>query len=320
KKNTRLSPGKRLPRPPGARRVQGSICGLSLLGLLAQIYQRSKAGGRKRESSSICCGENVDLRPFFREDMATNSSAGSVPRTGLKNTIRFAWKKEEETRMPRDSFGRAVLMGALKLRVSEVMCLQGNAMEEAYDVTLHTEGMCDVVMDRVKVAAEERPLSFFNITCLAKTNFRTINVHMYNLHVADIAIGAFLSRFCDVTSGARYVKDSLGFWNGRRQFQVLLRPDKGGFDGFLHPPAVFSLGSDRGMLFYTRQPPFCKKCREYGHVTAACSTGKCRFCKSGEECDEPKACHGCGSSAHLWRDCPARHRSYAYRLIGVYGP
>lgn len=79
----------------------------------------------------------MDLPPFFREEMANNST-GSVPRTGLKNTIRFAWKKEEETRMPRDSFGRAVLMGALKLRVSEVMCLQGNAMEEAYDVTLHT--------------------------------------------------------------------------------------------------------------------------------------------------------------------------------------
>ncbi|XP_045569127.1 uncharacterized protein, partial [Salmo salar] len=147
--------------------------------------------------------------------------------------------------MPRDSFGRTVLMGALKLRVSEVMCLQGNAMEEAYDVTLHTE-----------------------------------------------AIGAFLSRFCDVTSGARYVKDSLGFWNGRRQFQVLLRPDKGGLDGFLHPPAVFSLGSDRGMLFYTRQPPFAKDCRE------------------------PKECHGCGSRLHLFRDCPSRRQSYAEAAAG----
>lgn len=252
--------------------------------------------------------------------MANNSSAGSVPRTGLKNTIRFAWKKEEDTRLPRDSFGRTVLMGALKVKVPEVMCLQGNAMEEAYDVTFHTEGMCDIIMDRAKAAAGEKPLSFFNVTCLSKTNFRTINVHMYNPHVTDIAIGAFLGRFCDVTSGARYVKDSLGFWNGRRQFQVLLRPDKEGFDGFLHPPAVFSLGSDRGMLFYTRQPPFCKKCREYGHVTAACSTGRCRFCKSGEheakDCREPKECHGCGSRLHLFRDCPSRRQSYAEATAG----
>lgn len=257
---------------------------------------------------------------YSHTDMAGSGSTGSVPRAGLKNTIRFAWKKDEEVRMPRDTFGRTVLMGALKLKIPEVMCLQGNTMEEAYDVTLHTEGMCDVVMDRAKAAAGERPLSFFDITCLAKTNFRTINVHMYNPHVADSAIGAFLGRYCDVTSGARYVKDSLGFWNGRRQFQVLLRPDKEGFEGFLHPPAVFSLGSDRGMLFYTRQPPFCKKCREYGHVTAACSKGKCRFCRSGEheakDCKEPKECHGCGSRLHLFRDCPSRRQSYAEAAAG----
>lgn len=184
--------------------------------------------------------------------------------------------------------------------------------------------MCDVVMDRAKAAAGERPLSSFDITCLAKTNFRTINVHMYNPHVADIAIKAFLGRYCDVTSGAKYMKDSLGFWNGRRQFQVLLKPDKEGFDGFLHPPAVFTLGSDRGMLFYTRQPPFCKKCREYGHVTAACSVGRCRFCKSGEheakDCREPKECHGCGSRLHLFRDCPSRRQSYAEAAAGRKDP
>jgi hypothetical protein len=201
---------------------------------------------------------------YSHTDMAGSGSTGSVPRAGLKNTIRFAWKKDEEVRMPRDTFGRTVLMGALKLKIPEVMCLQGNTMEEAYDVTLHTEGICDAVMGRAKAAAGERPLSFFNITCLTKSNFRTINVHMYNPHVADSVIAAFLGRYCDVTSGARYVKDSLGFWNGRRQFQVLLVQDEEGFEGFLHPPAVFTLGSDRGMLFYARQPPFCKKCREYG--------------------------------------------------------
>uniref|UniRef100_A0A673WIU9 CCHC-type domain-containing protein n=1 Tax=Salmo trutta TaxID=8032 RepID=A0A673WIU9_SALTR len=109
--------------------------------------------------------------------------------------------------------------------------------------------------------------------------------------------------------------DSLGFWNGRRGFQALLREDPKGLGGYLHPPAMFSLGADRGTLFYARQPPFCRRCMAYGHTVASCSTRKCRFCGSGEhearDCDEPKACHGCGSSAHLWRDCPARHRSYA---------
>uniref|UniRef100_A0A4W5RUB1 CCHC-type domain-containing protein n=1 Tax=Hucho hucho TaxID=62062 RepID=A0A4W5RUB1_9TELE len=119
----------------------------------------------------------------------------------------------------------------------------------------------------------------------------------------------------DKVSSARKLKDSLGFWNGRRGFQALLREDPKGLGGYLHPPAMFSLGADRGTLFYARQPPFCRRCMAYGHILASCSTRKCRFCGSGQheakDCDEPKACHGCGSSTHLWRDCPARQRSYA---------
>lgn len=257
---------------------------------------------------------------YSHTEMAGSGNTGSVPRAGLKNTVRFAWKQEGDVRMPRDTFARTVLMGALSLKVPDVMCLQGNSMEEAYDVTFYTESKSDEVMEKVKEAKGERPLSFFNIVCLARRNFRTINIHMYNPHVTDMAVAAFLGRYCEVTSGARYVKDSLGFWNGRRQFQVLLREDPGGFEGFLHPPAVFSLGSDRGMLFYARQPPFCRKCREYGHGTASCGLVKCRFCMSEEHeaknCTAPKECHGCGSKQHLFRECPARQQTYAAAAAG----
>uniref|UniRef100_A0A8C7UAM1 CCHC-type domain-containing protein n=1 Tax=Oncorhynchus mykiss TaxID=8022 RepID=A0A8C7UAM1_ONCMY len=94
------------------------------------------------------------------------------------------------------------------------------------------------------------------------------------------------------------------------------RRDPEGHDGFLHPPAMFSLGADRGTLYYARQPPFCRRCMAYGHILASCDTRKCRYCGSGEhearDCKVPKACHGCGSSAHLWRECPAMQRSYAH--------
>uniref|UniRef100_A0AAZ3R6Q2 CCHC-type domain-containing protein n=1 Tax=Oncorhynchus tshawytscha TaxID=74940 RepID=A0AAZ3R6Q2_ONCTS len=119
----------------------------------------------------------------------------------------------------------------------------------------------------------------------------------------------------DNVSSARHLKDSLGFWNGRRGFQALLREDPKGHGGYLHPPAMFSLRADRGTLFYARQPPFCRRCMAYGHIFASCSTRKCRFCGSEEhearDCDKPKACHGCGLSAHMWRGCPARQSSYA---------
>ncbi|CAB1328970.1 unnamed protein product [Coregonus sp. 'balchen'] len=149
-------------------------------------------------------------------------------------------------------------------------------MEEAYDITFYIEEMYDATVERVKDGAGERPMSFFNITCFARSNYWTSNVHMYNPHVTDIAVAAFLGRYCDVTSGAR--------------------PDQGGFEGFLHLPAIFSLGAERGMLFYARQPPFCRMCREYGHAKASCG---------------PKECHGCGNWQHLFQDCHARQRSYA---------
>uniref|UniRef100_A0AAZ3PS75 CCHC-type domain-containing protein n=1 Tax=Oncorhynchus tshawytscha TaxID=74940 RepID=A0AAZ3PS75_ONCTS len=139
---------------------------------------------------------------------------------------------------------------------------------------------------------------------LSKNNFRVVTVNIYNPYVKDEEVRAFLGRYMDNVSSARHLKDSLGFWNGRRGFQALLREDPKGHGGYLHPPAMFSLG-----------PPFCRRCMAYGHIFASCSTRKCRFCGSEEhearDCDKPKACHGCGSSAHLWRGCPARQRSYA---------
>ncbi|CDQ85382.1 unnamed protein product [Oncorhynchus mykiss] len=83
---------------------------------------------------------------------------------------------------------------------------------------------------------------------------------------------------------------------------------------------MFSLGADRGTLFYARQPLFCRRCMAYGHILVSCSTRKCRFCGSGEheakDCDELKVCHGCGSSAHLWQECPACQRSYVSAVGG----
>uniref|UniRef100_A0A8C7D3Q8 CCHC-type domain-containing protein n=1 Tax=Oncorhynchus kisutch TaxID=8019 RepID=A0A8C7D3Q8_ONCKI len=173
-------------------------------------------------------------------------------------------------------------------------------------------------MDTCKEKAASEPLSNYEVSSLAKNNFRVITVNMYNPHVTDEEVKGFLGRYVDNISSAKHQRDSLGFWNGRRGFQALLREDPKGLGGYLHPPAMFSLGADRGTLYYARQPPFCRRCMAYGHILASCSTRKCRFCGSGEheakDCDEPKACHGCGSTQHLWRDCPARHRSYALNV------
>uniref|UniRef100_A0AAZ3NXR0 CCHC-type domain-containing protein n=1 Tax=Oncorhynchus tshawytscha TaxID=74940 RepID=A0AAZ3NXR0_ONCTS len=206
-------------------------------------------------------------------------------------------------------------MGTLKLKVKDVLCLQENPTERAFDVTFHREGKHEETLRKAKEESETKPMCYYKVTNLAKSNFRVVTVTMYNPHVTDEEVRAFLGRYMDNISSGRLLKDSLGFWTGKRGYQALLREDPSGFGGYLHPPAMFSLGADRGTLFYARQPPFCRRCMAYGHVLASCNTRRCRFCGSEEhearDCVEPKKCHGCGSVAHLWRDCPARRRSYA---------
>uniref|UniRef100_A0A3P9DKA8 CCHC-type domain-containing protein n=1 Tax=Maylandia zebra TaxID=106582 RepID=A0A3P9DKA8_9CICH len=85
-------------------------------------------------------------------------------------------------------------------------------------------------------------------------------------------------------------------------------------DGYCHPPAVFSIGADRGFLVYAGQPQACRKCGSTGHNADNCEQVRCRSCgKNGHitrDCKEPRRCHLCGSDTHMARDC-TRPRSYS---------
>uniref|UniRef100_A0A8C7IVB1 CCHC-type domain-containing protein n=1 Tax=Oncorhynchus kisutch TaxID=8019 RepID=A0A8C7IVB1_ONCKI len=247
--------------------------------------------------------------------MAQSTSGPSVPGIGLANTVRFSWRGKEMEPWGRETFGRNILMGHLKLKVKDVLCLQGNPMEKGFDVTLYLEEKHNEIMKTVTEGKEEGPLCHYTVTSLARNNFRVVTVTIYNPHVKDEEVRAFLGRYMDNVSSARYLRDSLGFWNGKRGFQALLRESPKSVDGYLHPPAMFSLGADRGTPYYARQPPFCRRC-----TLASCINKKCGSEEhEARECDEPKACHGCGSREHLWRDCPDRHRSYASAAGGGAG-
>lgn len=88
-----------------------------------------------------------------------------------------------------------------------------------------------------------------------------------------------------------------------------------GFEGYLHPPALCVIEGVKGQVMYSRQPPFCRRCMEVGHVDAECESVVCHNCREkghmAAECKEPRSCNYCVSANHLRRACPERRRTYA---------
>ena len=280
-----------------------NTCGLSLLGLLAKInWRNGDRVGRRRNTAD-------------KKMAPTASKEQTSPKVGVRFTIRFQAEPVEEHLISRDWFCKNVILEQLRLKVEDVYCIQWNQPEKAFDVTLVSEDMYSRVAEACRKEAGTRFIAGYKILNLDRPNFRTVTVHTYNPFVTDLALVAFLGQHGEVVTSARYVKDMRGFWTGRRQFQVLLNPDPEGHGGLKHPPALFSLGGDRGYLFYARQPAFCRRCRQSGHTEAGCSGAGCRTCGQGghdaKECTGPKACHGCGEMGHLYRNCPSRRRTFA---------
>lgn len=159
------------------------------------------------------------------------------------------------------------------------------------------------------------PLSFYTMESLWHQDHRIVTVHMFNPYVSDYDIELFLFRYCYSVSGRVLIRDKNGIWTGKRQFRVNLKPDKESYDGFKHPPANFSIGPNRGYLFYSGQPQYCRKCGRFGHLAASCEDVICRNCQgSGHEskdCSVAKKCSICNSEEHLFKHCPMRQTTYA---------
>ena len=175
----------------------------------------------------------------------------TIPKAGLRNTVRFRWIVRTAPLMQREVFGRSFLLNALKLKVDQVFCLQTNAQERSFDVTFSSSGVMDTVMETCRGRAGERPFSNFEILSLDRPNFRLITIHMYNPYVSKEEMSRFLSNYGEVFASTRKLVDSLGFWTGRTQFQVLLKEDAEGFEGLAHPPRLFQhwCGSGFPLLF-----------------------------------------------------------------------
>lgn len=169
--------------------------------------------------------------------MAFANQGRSIPRVGLRRTLRFQWRSSDREVMPRDLFCTRVIKGQLYLTVEDVFCIQWHQQATGYDVSFVSAESHQAVTARCARLANKHPLNLFEVVIMDRPNFRIISVHMFNPFVTDLALKEFFGHFSDVVSAARYVRDPQGFWTGRPQFQVLLHPDAEGVEGLQHPPA-----------------------------------------------------------------------------------
>lgn len=215
---------------------------------------------------------------------------------------------------------KGVLLDLLKVDPGAVYCLQQNMAAKAYDLTLVTAVTYKEALKRAEEKKAKDPLRFFNVSSLERKNFKITNIHTYNPYVTEEKLGYFLSRYAQVLPGVWRMRDGYGIWIGKRQFRGYLKPDPGGHDGLMHPQAFYSIRADRGYLYYSGQPLFCRQCRRTGHMGENCSFVRCRNCGKCDhtmgECPDPKHCHGCGGEGHIFRDCPSSARSYASAAAG----
>lgn len=215
----------------------------------------------------------------------------------------------------RIEFVKKILMECLGFEPMDFFCIQMNLVARFVDVSFDSEEHFLLFWDRYKLNSKKAPLKDYAAESLWNRNFRVVTVHMFNPYANDWDIKVFLEKYCDVMDDAVLQRDQLGIWNGKRQFKVLLRQDPKGYDGYKHPPANFSIGPNRGYLFYSGQPQYCRKCMSFGHTEVRCNKVRCRNCEGmgheTKDCLVTKKCNVCGSEEHLFRQCPHKTRSYA---------
>ncbi|KAJ8352433.1 hypothetical protein SKAU_G00239090 [Synaphobranchus kaupii] len=115
--------------------------------LVAQLWRKVKSG--KQEA----LGKDI-VREEVREAVFALQNGKTPGRDGI---FSFLWGGRAEGGMPRDGFGRAVLLGALKLEVAEVL-------ERSHEVTFSSKEVYQRVWSECRRLATVNPVGLFE-TC-----------------------------------------------------------------------------------------------------------------------------------------------------------
>uniref|UniRef100_A0A803K1D5 CCHC-type domain-containing protein n=1 Tax=Xenopus tropicalis TaxID=8364 RepID=A0A803K1D5_XENTR len=244
--------------------------------------------------------------PFFFEFPAGE--------TKIKNTIRIEVEEELRSVKGLRFIVQEILFGVFGLKNGDILCLQDQERKGVYTITFNSLAACEniyaVLSNKKLNEARLDGLKFFLLYGLEDV---PMVVHLYNPHVDTADVIIFLQRYCSEVRFSHMVKNELGFWNGKRKFLVKFRRDPEGIGGFMHPPSNFILGRNRGYLFYSGMPLYCRNCLRFGHTKEVCAEARVVRCnKCGEPghlaatCPLPKTCNMCGQAGHIYSSCPSR--------------
>lgn len=211
---------------------------------------------------------------------------------------------------------KQVFEDLLGLDRAAIFCVQCFPSSGFFDVTFCRPSDLQTCLLRYQEKKDDPLLQGFQLLSSEVKQRIPLVVQMYNPFVRDAEVVAFLARYCEVLSEGVKQTNVLGTFNGQRKYFVRLRQDAEGVGGVKHPPQMFSIGSNRGVLWYPGQPLFCRNCFSFGHRREDCVAGQvCRNCYQPghfmSECPAGRACHLCGSRDHLARQCPGVPRLWS---------
>lgn len=201
-----------------------------------------------------------------------------------------------------------LLTGVLGLRVSDILCLQDFPNQKLYDVTFYSTEVCWNTYEQFKIIEDSEVGRKFGVQPLFMQEEKVITVHLYNPFADINLVRAFLSSYCDNLRGGDKIFNNFQIWSGKYRFFGTFKNDSSCVGGVRRPPAVFTIGGERGFLFYPGQPRYCRKCMMYGHVSGECDQElKCRFCGKGghaaRDCKEGRVCDICHKPGHMAKQC-----------------
>lgn len=204
---------------------------------------------------------------------------------GIKKTVRLEVVSGGRRSISLEHIVRKILAELAGFGVANIFCIQEFPATCKYDISFYSKADCLNFFEFVKEHKDHEYLKYVSITPLFATTERMVTEHMYNPFTDVKLTKAFLANYCLMVRGGVQQKNVFEIFNGHLRFWVKLLPYPEFIGGVMHPPANFSVGGNKGYLYYYEQPHFCRKCFRYGHVSEDCTNGTtCRNCKqSGHE-------------------------------------